>query len=292
MNSKLNIAIIGIKGAWSSEILKTELENNGATAQIVQIADMAFDVQQNKVFVEGLDLEQFDAVIIKKLGEYAPKIIDWLSILSNLEDKGLRFFSSPKKLIKMISRIGCTNGLAAHQIPMPPTCITQNTQEALSFIKAHNGAIFKPNFSTKARGMEILKPSTEISHLEQLLNKYGTLYLQELMQLPGKDFGVVFMANEYIGTYARVGNKDSWNTTTQDGGHYESFEPNETILNIARKAQQVFNLDFCCVDIAETPSGPIVFEISAFGGFSGMYKGAGINSAALLSKYVLQNLND
>ena len=96
MNSKLNIAIIGIKGAWSSEILKTELENNGATAQIVQIADMAFDVQQNKVFVEGLDLEQFDAVIIKKLGEYAPKIIDWLSILSNLEDKGLRFFSSPK----------------------------------------------------------------------------------------------------------------------------------------------------------------------------------------------------
>lgn len=287
-----SVAIIGIPGAWSSEILKTELEKLSLKSEIFKVENLHFDILSNKVFYEDKDLERFDAIIIKKLGEYNPRIIDWLDILSNIENKGsTHFFSSPKKLKLMISRIGCTRLLASNSTPMPPTLITENIQVANEWIQERQGAVFKPNFSTKAKGMTILKSG--INHTEklnELKNNYGLIYLQELVELPGQDFGVVFSGGKYIGTYARVGSKDSWNTTTTDGGHYESFEPSEEILTIAKNAQSIFNLDFCCVDIAITNLGPIVFEVSAFGGFKGLYKGANINSAKILSEYVLNKI--
>lgn len=284
------IGVIGIPGAWSSEMIKTAFEKKYADDVVVDVflvEDLFFDVNSNKVFFNEKDLETYDCVIIKKLGEYAPRILDWLDILSNIEDKGLKFYSSPKKLRKMISRIGCTAGLSEINVPMPNTLITENIASAYEWIKQTKGVVFKPNFSTKARGMEVLKPDTVTSgKLEQLKSEYGMLYLQELVDLPGKDFGVVFSGSSYLGTYARVASKSSWNTTTTDGGHYESYEPSSEILAIAQKARDFFDLDFCCVDIAETPNGPIVFEVSAFGGFKGMYKGVGVNSADVLVNYI------
>ena len=294
--TKIEVAVIGIPEKWSSEILKEAFEqlsndNRTITADVFKVDDIAFDVNANKAYINGKDLEEYAAIVIKKLGDYSPRILDCLDILGNIEDRGVPFFSSPKKLRDMISRIGCTRMLASKNINMPPTLLTENTSEALSWIKKRKSAVFKPNFSTKARGMEILhKKTVSNDKLEKLKAQYGFLYLQELVDLPGEDYGVVFSGGEYIGTYARVGDKNSWNTTTQDGGHYKSYKPSEEIITLAQKAQDTFQLDFCCVDIAVTNLGPIVFEVSAFGGFKGMYKGAGINSAEILSKYVLDKL--
>ncbi len=291
---ELSIAIIGVPGAWSSEHLKHALESVESatvTAEIIPVESLVFSVQDNLAYYQSKALTEFDAVVIKKLGAYRPKILDWLDVLSNMEDKGLPFFSSPKKLRRMISRVGCTLGLSAHEVTMPNTFITESVSEAIEWIEEKKTVVFKPNFSTKAKGMEVID-FTDVSDewLTNLKKQFGVLYLQEKMELPGKDLGVVFLGEEYLGTYARVGSKESWNTTTRDGGYYESHEPNEEILALARKARAVFDLDFCCVDVAETPSGYVVFEVSAFGGFSGLYKGAGIDTAAQLSEQIIQRL--
>ena len=49
-------------------------------------------------------------------------------------------------------------------------------------------------------------------------------------------------------------------------------------------------MDFTTVDVAETADGPIVFEVSAFGGFRGALEGAGIDAAAAYSDYALARL--
>jgi ribosomal protein S6--L-glutamate ligase len=289
----LNVAIIGIPGAWSSEILKEEFEKRNTQATILSIQDLNYNIQSNKVFYQEIDLESFDAIIIKKLGKYAPRIIDWLAIFSKLEDKGLRFFSSPKKLKAMISRIGCTSILSQGEVKMPKTIITENIEVAENWIKSVGGAVFKPNFSTKATGMTILKSDEPdlTQRLTEIQEEFDLLYLQELIDLPGEDYGVTFIDGKYVGTYARIGSKESWNTTTKDGGHYGTIEPTDEIMNIAQKAQKLFGLDFCCVDVATPPSGAIVFEVSAFGGFKGLSKGANINAAEILTDYITQELN-
>ena len=44
-------------------------------------------------------------------------------------------------------------------------------------------------------------------------------YLQKVVQHPGYDLGVCFMGEEYIGTYARVGNKDQIKIRNLIPGH-------------------------------------------------------------------------
>ena len=59
---------------------------------------------------------------------------------------------------------------------------------------------------------------------------------------------------------------------------------------MAGRAQALFDMDFTTVDVAETDAGPIVFEVSAFGGFQGALDGIGINAAELYVEHVLNDL--
>jgi ribosomal protein S6--L-glutamate ligase len=50
-------------------------------------------------------------------------------------------------------------------------------------------------------------------------------------------------------------------------------------------------MDYTTVDMAETEQGPVVFEVSAFGGFRGASEGLGINMAKHYVDYVLSQLD-
>jgi ribosomal protein S6--L-glutamate ligase len=49
-------------------------------------------------------------------------------------------------------------------------------------------------------------------------------------------------------------------------------------------------MDFTTVDVAETDNGPVVFEVSAFGGFQGARDGIGIDAAALYVDHVIRKI--
>ena len=59
---------------------------------------------------------------------------------------------------------------------------------------------------------------------------------------------------------------------------------------MAERAQAPFGMDFTTVDVAETDQGPIVFEVSAFGGFRGALEGIGLNAAERYTDYALAEL--
>ncbi|MCV0429740.1 MAG: ATP-grasp family protein, partial [Roseibium sp.] len=68
---------------------------------------------------------------------------------------------------------------------------------------------------------------------------------------------------------------------------YEPFVPDDDLIDLAYRAQAPFELDFTTVDVGLTDDGPIVFEVSAFGGFKGALEGASIDAASLYAKHVL-----
>jgi ribosomal protein S6--L-glutamate ligase len=116
------------------------------------------------------------------------------------------------------------------------------------------------------------------------------MYVQKKIELPGRDLGLVFLGGRYLGTYARVSDGNSWNTTTNSGGRYEQHSPTADVVKLADKAQNLFGLDFTSVDIAETPAGPVVFEVSAFGGFRGLLEADGMDAAVHYVDYVIEKL--
>ncbi|WP_432735101.1 GAK system ATP-grasp enzyme [Maridesulfovibrio sp. FT414] len=289
----MKIGVIGIKGAWSSQQLAEAVTaKTGRETKIFEMQDVRLDLPSGRAMVEGEDLASYDAVIIKKIGrEYSPDLLDRLEMLRMLEGRGVKFFSSPYSILRVLDRLTCTISLQLGDIPMPPTTITEDVDHALAALEEYGEAVFKPLYSTKARGMIVLKHGPEARRaVEEYCREYRTMYIQKTIDLNGSDMGIVFLGGRYLTTYARCKTTDSWNTTTVNGGKYAPIDPPQEIIDLAQKAQAIFNLDFTCVDVAITEDGPYIFEVSAFGGFRGLRDARGIDAAAEYVDYVISKV--
>ena len=292
----LKIGVIGIPGKWSTEVLADALEQRTGFRLVMDMANVSADLAGRTLRAGGNDLCELDGIVVKKISQdYSPATLDRIELLRLAENAGVRVFTSPEKIIRMIDRLACTMTLSNGGIPMPDTVVTENVEEAVDAVKGFGEAVFKPLYSTKARGMCVISSdqpkASMLSQVSEFKRDNPMMYIQRKLNLSGRDYGMVFLGGNYLGTYARVAQNSAWNTTINSGGRYALHEPPESTIEIARKAESLFNMDFTTVDVADTDEGPIVFEVSAFGGFKGAKEGIGIDAAALYADYVIKALS-
>lgn len=293
------VGVIGIPGKWSTETLADAVQERTGFRLVIDMSKVSLDLSNNTLnYLDSdkkINLCELDGLIIKKISaEYNPNTLDRLELLLIAQSQGVKIFSSPDRIMRLIDRLSCTVMLRKAGIPMPDTIVTEDVNEAIDSVKQFSSAVFKPLFSTKARGMVVIdadNPVSQIkSEIEQFQSEHQMMYIQKKVNLPGQDLGLVFLGGQYLGTYARVNQSGTWNTTINSGGRYENASPSKEIISIAQQAQDLFSMDFTTVDIAETENGPIVFEVSAFGGFQGALDGIGIKAAELYADYVLNKI--
>lgn len=294
--AKPRIGVVGIPGKWSTETLADAAEQRTGFRLVIDMARVELDLEKNRLLFEGQDLCELDALIVKKISaEYNPNTLDRLELLRVAENAGVMVFSGAENMLRLIDRLSCTVTLRNAGIPMPDTRVSEDIDAAMNAVKDYGSAVFKPLFSTKARGMCIIDSDQSDKDMRAAVEDFQRsnpmMYIQRKLDLSGRDLGMVFLGGEYLGTYARVSQDDSWNTTINSGGRYEGYTPPDDIVELAYRAQAPFEMDFTTVDVAETPDGPIVFEVSAFGGFRGALEGAGIDAAGSYTDYVLAKLN-
>jgi ribosomal protein S6--L-glutamate ligase len=294
--AEARIGVIGLPGKWSTETLADAVQARTGERLVIDMGEVALDLVNNSLRYREHDLCRLDALIVKKISlEYSPNSIDRLELLRVAEARGVRVFSPALSMLRLIDRLSCTATMASAGIPMPPTLITEDVQLAESAVMDYRSAVFKPLFSTKARGMIVVNADDPESDRRQQIDAFHAgnpmMYIQKKMKLPGEDLGMVFLGGEYIGAYARVSQGESWNTTILHGGRYASAEPPDDWIAIAQRAQDLFNMDYTTVDMAETEDGPIVFEVSAFGGFRGAKEGLDIDVAGRYVDYVLEQIS-
>ncbi|MCG3126266.1 MAG: Ribosomal protein S6--L-glutamate ligase [Phycisphaerae bacterium] len=287
------IAVVGVAGGWSSERLADAAARACGQRRLIDARDLTLDLAGNRLRHPEFDLQALDALIIKKIGTaYAPEMIDRLDLLRFANERGLPVFSRPTHVARLVNRLSGTLSLRLAGIPMPQTIITERLTDALAAIRRWGRAVLKPLYTSKARGMTVVTEGDDAEELVQSFQAAGNpvIYAQEWIPDIERDLGVTFLGGEYLATYARTPGPGSWNTTTAGGGKYRSHEPGDEIIALARRAQALFELDFTCVDVVETPHGPRVFEVSAFGGFRGLLEANGIDAAPLYVDYVLRRL--
>ncbi len=296
MSNDLKIGVIGIPGKWSTETLADAVQANTGYRLVIDMSEVILDLTRMQLMYRGTNLCELDGLIVKKISaEYSPSTLDRLEMLRVAEQQGVRVFSRVESMLRLIDRLSCTITLKNAGIPMPNTCITEDVEQAINTVKQYGEAVFKPLFSTKARGMTLINAKQAESQIRQQVSDFKqvnpVMYIQQKLNLSGQDLGLVFLAGNYLGTYARVSQSDAWNTTIHSGGRYAAFEPSSEIIEMATQAQSLFNMDFTTVDVAITDNGPIVFEVSAFGGFRGAKEGCEVDAAALYVEHVLETID-
>lgn len=292
---RLRVGVVGLPGKWSTETLADAVEQRTGFRLVIDMAQVVLDLATGKLWYQGHDLTELDALLVKKISlEYSPNSIDRLELLRVAEAAGVRVFSGAERILRLIDRLSCTVTLANAGIPMPETRVTEDPAAAVDAVRAFGSAVFKPLFSTKARGMCVIEAAAGEAMIREQVDAFAAanpmMYIQRRINLGDRDLGMVFLGGEYLGSYARVSNADAWNTTIHSGGRYAAYSPDESVIDLATRAQAPFGMDFTTVDVAETDDGPIVFEVSAFGGFRGALEGMGLNAAERYVEYVIDHV--
>ena len=288
------VAVVGVPGGWSSEQLANRFGELTGFRALVDPAEIRLDITEGKAFFHDLELTALDGLAIKKVGPaYSHRLLDRLDAIRFIAAGGVKVFSKPENISRVINRLSCTISMARAGIPMPPTVVTEELGEAVDAVKRFGRVVLKPLYTSKARGMVVVEDGPDAP--EQVRNYQDSgntiIYIQKMVDIPGHDLGLTFLGGEYLATYARVGQKGVWNTTTVNGGRYQSYEPSQDIIDLAYRAQNIFNLDFTCVDVVETDQGPLVFEVSAFGGFKGLRDACGFAADKAYAEYILRELS-
>lgn len=292
--SRPRIAVIGIPGKWSTEVLADRLEAKTGFRLVLDMGEISADLSTNTLWAGDVNLCELDGIAVKKISQvYSPNTLDRIEILRIAEGRGVKVFSPAETIVRMIDRLACTVTLRNGDIPMPGTVATESVDAAIKAVQDFGAAVFKPLYSTKARGMCVIEADDD--NIREAIEAYRAdnpmMYIQKKLDLPGRDYGMVFCGGKYLGTYARVAQNDAWNTTINSGGKYALHEPPESTVALATKAQALFGMSFTTVDVADTPDGPIVFEVSAFGGFKGAKEGIGIDAANIYADYMIEQVS-
>lgn len=291
---KKKIGVLGLPEGWSTLRLIEAFESRGQEAPLIDPRALELDLARGTVWHQGLDLSSLDGLVVKKLGtSYSPHFLDRLEMLRFLAQGGLAIFSPPESMARMVDRLSCTVTLRLGQVPMPPTVVVQDVDAGLRALEHLGPSVLKPLYTSKARGMCLVRPGQEAAGQmrEFLAEGHRFLYLQQMVDLTGQDLGLVFLGGRYIGAYARSARF----AAEQEGGQpakakYLACHPDPAIIEMAARTQALFGLDFTCVDVAETAGGPVVFEVSAMGGFRGLQESQGVDAALLYADYVLGRL--
>ena len=291
----MRIGVAGVPGAWSTERLRGALEAHGAESLAFALADCTLDLATGAVTGENQDLGALDAVVVKKMGDSTDPVAPTrVHLLRHLECRGVRIFSKADAIAEVNDRYHMTLRLVEAGVPTPRTIITESLDDAAAAVERFGRAVVKPLFTSKGRGMVLLaREQTYRLRLRHWQHQWRMpFYIQEFVPHAGRDIGVTVLAGRTLGAYYRVRTRDAWLTTTAAGGRYEPCEVTTDLERLALRAAGVFDLDFTGVDLVETAGGYLVYEVSAFGGFSGLWRARGIDAADAYAEHVLRCLSD
>ena len=285
----MNVAVVGQPGAASTERLAAALRTQGVKTTVVDLSACAVTLPNGPVLHRGQPLDHLDGAVVKKIGDTAggPTVRERINILRRLEHGGIPVLSAPDRLDAAVNRYRMTVELAAARLPIPETVVTEDVDTAIAAVERFGIAVVKPLYTSKGRGMERLVPGTRLR--EQLAATGAPYYLQKFVPHPGRDLGVAVLDGRVLGAYWRVAPNGQWMTTTTAGGRYQRAEPPAEALELAVRAARAFGLFFTGVDLVEEPGGGFsIFEVSAFGGFRGLFEACGVDAAPLFARAALE----
>lgn len=287
----MKVWVAGIEGGWSGERMVAALSNLKIDAKLITLSDCSHDLMSGKVSCHDCDLGSLDALIVRKLGDpIDPLTPSRLNLLRTLERRGVKLFSSAQAIDNANDRYRMSLSLAEAGVPIPETIVTESLEEAVSLVERWGRVVVKPLLTSKGRGMQLLNSEgayrLALKHWSH--RQVSPFYVQRYVST-SRDIGVALLGNQIIGAFQRVAAPGAWQTTIREGGHYEPFAPDSTVAALAQKAAEPFGLDYTVVDLVQSGDQWLAYEVSAFGGFSGLWA-CGIDVAAKLAHYVLAHL--
>jgi RimK family alpha-L-glutamate ligase len=272
---RLKVGIIATdRGEWHVQRLREKLEERGAEAYFLPATRLRSAVGlEPKVSVRGYALDDYDAVIVRKVPGGTPEQIFYrMDALHRLEDLGVCVVNSAESIERAVDKYYTSTLLEDAGLPTPRTVITESSKEAMEAFEELGGdVVVKSLFGSLGAGMTRLSdPEVAYRIFKALELTRSVYYLQEFIPHGGEDVRAFVVGGEVVASMKR--RADGWKTNLSAGGRAEPFELGEDLAELSLRATEKIGLDYSGVDLlrSKVDGRAYIVELNSTPGWEGL----------------------
>jgi len=130
-------------------------------------------------------------------------------------------------------------------------CHRDDTAELKKTIKKWDKMVYKPTDGWGGVGLTKIESEANLDMLMPFLNQMDLryFYVERFVTYDNTDFRVDIVDGEFVSCYGRKASGTDWRTNITSGGSVFMREPNDEIIDIAKKAAKICETDIAGVDI-------------------------------------------
>ncbi len=219
-----------------------------------------------------------------------------------LENMGLKLFNSSESIRICDDKASTYLHLQNKGIDMPKTIFSPliyyhdiaDDDEYIEYILNHTRFPFVYKECVGSFGQQVFLVNNKKELLDRI-SKSGTwpFIVQEFIESSfGKDLRLYVVGDKVVGSIKRENTSGDFRANIELGGVASKYIPSEYEKNIALKAKEVLNLDFCGVDILFGEGEKrYLCEVNSNAYFVGLNKVLEINVAEYIFEYIKKNIS-
>lgn len=143
--------------------------------------------------------------------------------------------------------------LQQHGIATPEfqLCHRENSKQLEKIMNKWSKMVYKPTDGWGGMGLTKIENQTTLDMLMPFLNQMDLrfFYVEKFVKYDNTDFRVDIVDGEFVGCYGRKASKSDWRTNISSGGSVFLRDPDDEVINIAKKAAEICGTDIAGVDI-------------------------------------------
>jgi ribosomal protein S6--L-glutamate ligase len=240
------------------------------------------------VSTAGRDLAEFDAVLVRTMPPGSlEQVVFRMDCLARLEAAGIVVINPARAIEAAVDKFLTSAKLEAAGLLTPRTICCQTPDEAMAAFAVLGGDIvLKPLFGSEGRGITRLNDEALALRAFKMLAQIGAvLYLQEFVPHEGHDLRLLVIGQRILTMRRR--NPLDWRTNISRGAVAEAFEPDDQLIEIARRATAAVGAVIAGVDLLPGRDGKLyTIEVNAVPGWKGLAKAAHTDVAKLVLDFV------
>ena len=286
----MHLAVLAAPESWYARDLARAAAGEHEVV-VLPFSEMAAQLDASgslSISCGGRRLSEFDAVLVRTMPPGSlEQVVFRMDCLARHEVAGGVVINPARAVEAAVDKFLTSAKLAAAGLLTPRTICCQTPDDALAAFEQLGGdVVVKPLFGSEGRGITRLTDPALAERAFRMLTQLGAvLYLQEFIAHEGCDLRLLVIGERMLAMRRR--NPLDWRTNVSRGATAAAFEPDDALVEIARRGAAAVGAPVAGVDVLPGRDGRLyTLEVNAVPGWKALARAHGVDVARLVLEYV------